>query len=396
VEGEPSRLIGGDLPFRLISPQAGPGDVAAPALADPGVNGGDAAPTTAQRFAKRLPRIVAKPLSLLAGAVLRWIVAPAGNAIFILHFNLRDIRRRNRQVLKLLPDADVYWLHSFFQLPSVYWAARRRKARFLYDTPDAYWEPGQSPATGRPVKLVMRAYEAMERFGVRRAEAFTSVSGGVADLMGTRFGRRPVVVRNLHDLRLDSDPPRSVREVTGVRGDDFLLVMTGNLKPGMAVREALLALRELPPSVHLAFVGRGHGASAEMVRELGLEGRAHLLDPMPPTQIVRFIADADASPILYLPSTNNYLHALPNGFFHAIAAGLPVLYPGLPEIRAIATEHRLGVEIDPGDPASIAAQAGALAADPGETARHRASVERAREVLNWESEESILAELLEP
>ena len=34
-------------------------------------------------------------------------------------------------------------------------------------------------------------------------------------------------------------------------------------------------------------------------------------------------------------------------FFQPIAAGLPVLYPELPEIRRIAEQYELGVPIDP-------------------------------------------------
>jgi glycosyltransferase involved in cell wall biosynthesis len=394
VEGEPSELPADGLPFRLVSPPSGPEqDGAAAPESAPDAPAREAPPATRGR-PRLLARVVRVALTLLAPLVMA--VAKLRNSLVVLRSSLREVVSRNRETSALLPEAEVYWLHSFPQLPSVYLKARRLRARFLYDTPDAYWEPGQTPAATRTVGLVMRAYEAIEGFGVRRAERFTSVSAGVGELLERRFGRRPEIVCNCHDPRLDQECERDIREVTGVAPEDFLLVMTGNLKPGMAVKQALLAMQKLPDRVHIAFVGRGHERSLGMVEELGLTGRAHLLRSVPPMQVVSFVRTADASPILYTAATENYRYALPNGFFHAIAAGLPVLFPPLPEIRALAVEHGLGVEIDPGNPDSIAAGVRLLCEDGERAARHRANAERAREQLSWEREEETLAEILRP
>jgi glycosyltransferase involved in cell wall biosynthesis len=418
VEGKPSRALPEDLPFRLVSPPAQDGEPTAQvgsAPEPPQVAAESSAPTPLLvRLGQWLPESVADPLRRawrpfyrtvvrrtwgtirygLWGAV-RYRLWPAvRDPVYVLGFNLRDLRRRNRETGALLPEAEVYWLHSYPQFPSVARKARRQRARLFYDSPDAYWEPGQSPGATRAQRLLLRSWEALEARAVRRAERFTSVSEGVAGLLERRFGRRPLVIRNSHDLRLDQPSDEDVRSAAGLGPEQFLFVMTGNLKPGMTVREALLALQRLPDHVHLALVGRRHEQSRELVAELGLTERAHLLPPVPPMQVVGFIRTADASPILYRAATSNYLYALPNGFFHAIAAGLPILYPPLPEIRAVAVEHELGIEIDPTDPASIAAAAVRLVEDPEATARYRAKVERARDALSWEHDERLIAEVL--
>lgn len=370
VEGQRSAALPDQLPFELISPERPEEAPWTPAEHDGG--------------AEDRPALIARAAQPLHHS---WLVSRS---------YLGDYRRRNRETAALLPEADVYWLHAHRQFPSVYRRARRAKARFLYDAPDAFWEPGQTPVADRTARALLRLTERMERYCARRAEGFTTVSNGLAEILEKRFGRRPEVIRNAHDSRLDEDPPEGIRATAGVGDDDFLAVMTGNLKPGMAIGEALEAMRGLPDRVHLAFVGRGHEATRPAVDELGLSERVHLLGSVPPTEIVRFIAGADASPILYRAASANYLHSLPNGFFHAIAAGLPILYPDLPEIKALGTEHGLGVEIDATDPASIAAGLRALSEDPDAAARHRASVEEARKVLNWEHEEAVLARILDP
>ncbi len=88
------------------------------------------------------------------------------------------------------------------------------------------------------------------------------------------------------------------------------------------------------------------------------------------------------------------MHALPTRLFSAVAAGLPILYPALPEVRALAEEHGLGLPVDAEDPESVAGAVGRLAESPELAAEIRGRVRRAGETLNWEHEERRLAEIV--
>lgn len=404
VERQRSRLSREALPFRLISPPALP--PASPAtLSDSpegeraGLTQNEAPPHPGMAFraaswvTRRLPGPAAEALRGLWDR-LNGLLVQARRSMATARGFLDHYSGLNRETHRMLPPADAYWLHTFWQGPSVYLKARRQRARFLYDAHDALWERGTAPEGGGVTRAAMRAYEAIDRFCARRARAFTTASDGQAELLERRFGRRPLVIRNCHDPRLDRESTADVREVAGLGSEEFLLVMTGNRKPGMTVREALLALKRLPEQVHIAFVGGRHQASREMAAGMGLSGRAHFPGPVAPTEVVGFIATADASPILYQPVGGNDLAKLPNGFFHAVAAGLPLLYPPLPEISALAGEHGLGIEFDPASPESIRAAVTTLKDDPESRAAYAASAEKAREVLNWEREEEIIAEVL--
>jgi glycosyltransferase involved in cell wall biosynthesis len=270
-------------------------------------------------------------------------------------------------------------------------ASKRHGAPFVYDAHDAYFDWDSHNWYPRAFDLYLRV---LERRCVRAAAGFVTVSDGVAALLERRYGRRPEVVRNLHDLRIDESGGPDVREAAGVGDDGFLLVLVGNEKPGDAIGETLSALTELPDRVQLAFLGRGYEKHDELIRELELTERVHIVDPVAPTQVTDAIRGADAGLVLYRGDEKNYLHALPNRFFHSVAAGLPVIYPPLPEISALADRHGLGLAIDPADPDSIAGAIRVLSEDPEESARYRANAERAREVLNWEQEEQRLREVV--
>ena len=358
VEGMPSAgLDRGGVPFELRS-VGEPADGPPPAEPAAGARRGG------------LGRLAEPPLALAAN--LRW--------------NWRTLRR--------LPDADLYHLHSYNQYRAVRRRARAAGSPYIYDAHDAYWEVADEIDAAHDSRLTRSMFERLERHCAAGAAAISTVSEGVAALLARRFGGGPVVVRNFQDPRLDRPAPVGVREATGLGSGEFLLVMAGNSKPGDAVTEAVEALVELPDTVHLALVGRGHRRFAESADRRGVGGRVHILDPVPPDQVTDFIKGADASPILYRAWTENFEHALPNRFSHAVAAGLPLLYPPLTEIRALCERHGLGIPIDPTDPGSIAAGARKLAGDRGAQDRYRKAVRAALPELSWQAEEPRIAELI--
>jgi glycosyltransferase involved in cell wall biosynthesis len=296
-----------------------------------------------------------------------------------------------------LPPAALYWLHGYHQFPVVWLASRRHRVPFVYDAHDFYPEVIEGGGDTEMEDRALRAfYLLIERACARTATDVVTASEGVASLIEGRTGRRPWVVRNCAELRGGGDGGRDVRAAAGLADSDFLVVMAGNHKPGMrAIDEAVDAFATLPPHAHMAFVGAGYEPVAPRVSALGLRDRVHFLGPVPATEVAAFIRTADLVAVLYIANCNNIAQALPNGFFGAIAAGLPLLYPELPEMRRIAEEHGLGLPIDPTRPDSIAAGVRSLMDDPERAGELRTNAERAREVLNWEREETLLARIVD-
>jgi glycosyltransferase involved in cell wall biosynthesis len=354
VEGERSDLEAADLPFELTAMEGAPSPWTGAPLAD--------------ESEEPAPAPTAKSRRLI----------------------LRLQMQYNRRTYRSLPAAELYVLHGYMQFPGVLAAAFRNRARIAYDAHDAYFalRPGQLDDDEVPWQ---RFWQRVERLAVRVATGFATVSDGLAETLRARHGRRPVTIRNLHDFRLDRETDRDLRARTGVSADDFLLVSIGNDKDGMAVEQALEALRSLPDDVHIAWVGRGFERHRVRAEELGVAGRAHFVGAVSPTTVVSLARSADAAVVLYWPITENYRDALPNGYFQSLAAGLPVLYsPELVEVHALTERYGFGLGFDPRRPASLADAVGELR-DEGRLAELRSGAERAGEELNWEREEERLA-----
>ncbi|MBN1886755.1 MAG: hypothetical protein JW850_02150 [Thermoflexales bacterium] len=282
------------------------------------------------------------------------------------------------------PKASLYYLHAPYQFPAVYLLCKRYQARFVYDAHDFYIDSSR-----------LWLYRYIEKLCVKNAAEVVTVSDGIARLLEHAFERRPIVVRNCHDGRLDQVPPQHMRQILNLPPEAFLLVAVCSPKYGRAVQEAIDAMVVLPQLVHLVFVGKGYTLYLDSVCGTVLEGRVHFLPPIKPYEVVPFIRGAEAAIVLHYAVTSNHLNALPNGFFQYIAAELPLLYPEeLPEIKQLAEFYGLGVPIDPHSPQSIAQAVLELADDAERLSMYKRNVQRAKRDINWEREEVVLRDLL--
>ena len=398
VEGERSRLELGELPFELLTPVRVPDAWGSKPRQNGDGEGGfeSEEARVAALLAREGP--VKRKLRILHDLWFQGLERHLPR-LLVKWRRFKWHLRWTLSIRRTLPRADLYIVHAPHAYPPV--ALRRLRApraRYAYDAHDAYFETErladeeQDETTPPPRHPT---WERLERRCVKGARYFVTVSDAVADLLEERFGRRPAVVRNCGDLRLDRSAATGLRDRLGLSGGEFLLVFVGNHKPGIS-EAGLEALRRLPADVHLAFVGRGHEALREQIAEMGLEDRVHPIGPVPSAEVTSFISSADAAAILYYPLTRSYERSLPNGFFHGLAAGLPTLYPeSLPEVAALTERYGLGLPMDTRDPDSIAAAVHRIRDDPELARRLRAGAERAREVESWEQEERRFLSLVE-
>ncbi len=288
------------------------------------------------------------------------------------------------RTFRTLPKASLYYLHSFYQFPAVFLKSKLLGVSYIYDAHDFY-----------PVVSPGKFNDWMERQCVRFAAKVVTVSSGVAELIEKEYDRSPIVIRNCHDTRLESEPAQDLRKILKLSQEDFLIVVVGQAKDGMAVPEVLEALCELPSNVHLAFVGKNTGNYLKFVEQFQLAARVHLVPPVLPDQVVPFIKNADAAMIIYYPRSSNYENCLPNGFFQSVSACLPLVYSNLPELRRIAEKYEIGISIDSQSPKEMREGLLQLLQNAGLRQSYKQNLEVARQELSWVREENVLRGLVE-
>jgi glycosyltransferase involved in cell wall biosynthesis len=320
-------------------------------------------------------------------------MGPVGEAALYAGYRMHEWRRYCHLPRPLIPQAELYVLHSFEMYRAVSPLARRSGARVLYDAHDFYRsiEPQERllPFDRNLRQPFLRRLE--DRLAAE-ADALTSVGNGIATLMTQAFGRRPEVIRNCHDDRFDRTNVPPLRRILGLGDRDLLAVAVGNYKAGMAVDAAAAALERLPENWHLAFLGRGYEALAHELPG-GLVGkRLHICQAVAPDEIVPTIRSADIGLVLYRPFSENYRYALPNGFFQAIAAGLPLVRGELPEIEATIGGATIGYSLPHLQPENLAS---AMLRSAAMSDALRNNVAMLARTLRWESEAMRLRRLID-
>src|SRR5262249_45945370 len=122
--------------------------------------------------------------------------------------------------------------------------------------------------------------------------------------------------------------------------------------------------------------------------------RFHLVGVLEPDEIVPVIREANVALVLYHEYSENYLHSLPNGFFQAVAAGLPQIIPPLPEIASLARQNGFAVEADPLEPNVISTAVLKLMADAQLRSDLARAARAAASTLCWQTEEKRFLKLV--
>jgi len=272
-------------------------------------------------------------------------------------------------------------------------AARRWGGFVIYDSHEVFLEAGAN--AGRPAwaKRLMAAYEGRL---ARRAARVLTVNGAIADLLVVRWRvPRPAVVLNCPPRwAVPVPPPDRLRRALDLPAGTPIVLYHGALVPGRGLAQLAAALRQPGlAAAHLVYLGWGSSSAevAALAAAPEAAGRLHLLPPVPPDELLPWVASADVVAVTIQPDTLNHRLSTPNKLWEALAAGVPVVASDFPAMRHIVLDDPagpLGAVCDPTDPRAIAAAlAGLLALPPAERDALRARCHQAAtERWNWETQ----------
>ena len=310
-------------------------------------------------------RIVALPLD---------VAGRSGLGAFYLNL-LRELLAR---------PADVYHAHNVHTLPVCWWAARRRRARLVYDSHELFTAL-QLAEPSRRERIKQFIERKAEWLWVRAADAVVTVSNAYADILVRLYGiERPVVLQNVSPLQPLERGTGVIRRRLGLRPDQVVVLYQGGYYlVTRALDKLILAFHHLPARYVLVYIGfsvRGEEESLqELVQREGLAERVHFLPPVPHQELVAYTMDADVGVIPFIDNCDAMHWCTPNKVYEYLMAGLATVCTDLPELRRVVEGHRVGVLMDPLDPRSTAAAIRSVADDPQALAAMQARARAAAE-----------------
>jgi glycosyltransferase involved in cell wall biosynthesis len=318
----------------------------------------------------------------------RWLAGYAGN-----------LRTWGASVPEACGPVDIWHLHDFFALAAV---APRLKdgVPVVYDAHDLFLESGTTLHLPRLARRLLRWYE---RRLVSKVSAVVTVNESIADVLAKRYRpRRVEVVHNCPDWSPPpTDRPTLIRDAARVPVDAPVILYHGSLTTNRGIEQLMDALVE--PGLeraHLVLMGFGaqkeeYGARAQDPR---WAGRIHVLDAVPPEDLLAWVAGADVGAMPIQASTLNHYLSTPNKLFESLGAGIPVVVSDFPTMRRIVLDDPrgpLGAVCDPSSARAIAAALRSVLelADVDRAALRDRCLTAARDRWNWGIESSRLVRL---
>jgi glycosyltransferase involved in cell wall biosynthesis len=309
-----------------------------------------------------------------------------------------NLRGWGRLAIEAVGAVDAWHLHDLTALAAVAPAADPR-IPIVYDAHELFLETGTALRLPRPARSLLRAYEGRL---ARRAVAVVTVNHALADELARRFRLRRVIA--VHNCPAAWSPPATrptlLRKAAGVPASSPVLLYHGALSVNRGVEQLMAALSEAGlEAAHLVLMGFGELRDAyARAADATPDGRVHLLDPVPPSALLDWVAGADIGVMPIQPSTANHRMSTPNKLFECIAAGVPIVASDFPAIRRIVLggpDGPIGAVCDPTSVPDVARAIRAiLAMDRDALAGMRArSLAAAASEWNWERQMAGLAAL---
>ncbi|MGZ3631371.1 MAG: glycosyltransferase [Candidatus Limnocylindrales bacterium] len=255
--------------------------------------------------------------------------------------------------------ADLYHAMGFLGLPVALRLAGRSAAPLVYDARDIY---AASNNIARLPRLLRALFLLRERRWARRAARVFTVNEACADYLAHSLRvERPAVVMNGQRPWTPPEPrPDLLRARLGLSPTDPVVLYHGGFMPDRGLPEVIAAMAQPGlGSAHLVLMGSGalEGELGRLAARPAAGGRVHLLPPVPPAELLAWVASAEVGVMLNQPRTLNERLSTPNKLFECLAAGTPVVSSDFPARRQIVIDDPdgpLGAVCDPTDSAAIA------------------------------------------
>jgi glycosyltransferase involved in cell wall biosynthesis len=285
--------------------------------------------------------------------------------------------------------ADIWHGRLIGSLPAVVRQSRRLGGAAIYDSGDIYTKSRELAQDRSPYpRLVLWA----ERRWARACRLVMTANEDYAEVLERLLGvPRPTVIFNCSPRWTPPDPaPDLIRERLGLGPGTRVVLYQGGLFTDRGIEQAMRAVLRVEDAV-LAIMGWGtlRELLTERVTRPPYAGRVHMLDPVPPTELLAWSASADVMVICIQPTSLNHRLSTPNKLFEALAAGVPVVASDLPGMARIVRETEAGALCDPTDPAAIANALRSILDAPAEerAARQERILATAHARYSWEDQE---------
>lgn len=234
-----------------------------------------------------------------------------------------------------------------------------------------------------------------EWFLVKFTNRVVTVGETIADEYVRLYGiKKPVVILNCPILRTPGVTKKDLfREAFDIPADKKIFLYQGYLYPGRGIEVILEAFDQMQLEKGV-IVFMGEGTLVNKIQQHPKYGKSVFIQPFVSGEVLLgYTSSADCGIAFIEDISLSDRYCLPNKLFEYIAAGLPVIGSGLPDIKRFITTHKVGVAAPSNDVEGFIQAFNDL--PDLDSPELKENILRARDLFNWGTQEKVLYELYE-
>uniref|UniRef100_UPI004047BF6E glycosyltransferase n=1 Tax=Algoriphagus sp. TaxID=1872435 RepID=UPI004047BF6E len=232
-----------------------------------------------------------------------------------------------------------------------------------------------------------------EKFLIRFCDRVITVSETIADEYVRLYGiERPAIILNCPILRNKEITKKDLfREYFNIISAKRIFLYQGYFYPGRGIEIVMDAFNDIN-NIDSVLIFMGEGPLSENISTHEKFGVSIFIHPFVSGDILlEYTSSADYGVAFLEDISLSDRYCLPNKLFEYIAAGLPVIGSGLPELKKFILENKVGVAASSNDIGGFIEAFKEISSLKSDDLRY--NILLARERFNWSTQEKILIDL---
>lgn len=288
-------------------------------------------------------------------------------------------------------NPDIIHVHDLPQLKAGCLVKRALKIPLIYDAHELY--PEIDTLTIKQKKRLKR----LESKLIKQCDKVITVNEFIADLMEKRYkvSNVDVIYNATLPIHGQTHKYNLFRENLPIPQNAYILLFQGWMSKTRGIQDLVKSMESVVKDVHLVLMGYGEVQDElrEIMTQLNLKDRVHILDAVPQNELLKWTSSADAGIIPYQPIDLNNYYCSPNKLFEFIQAEIPIVANELPFLKKIVQENSFGIVADLNNPDQYAKAINLMFANMNHFNRFKENLKKRSGEFSWEVEEKKLKEI---
>jgi glycosyltransferase involved in cell wall biosynthesis len=279
-------------------------------------------------------------------------------------------------------------------LPCYFVSVLRRKKR-VYDAHELFTE--MKEIVSRP--FISKWWMRVERFAVPKFVHGYTVNQSLVDELHRRYDVNYGMIRNLPVLDNskgeegtgnDEHRPSNNEQRSTINHQPSTIIYQGAVNEGRSFETLIPAMQQVNAKMMICGDGNFFDQTKALIHQYNLEDKVELKGYVQPGELKDITPKAKIAVMIFEAKGMNQYHSLSNRFFDYIMAGVPQVCVNYPEYKNINDKYNIALMIDDTKTETIAAALNRLLTDGDLHEQLHQNCLKAREELNWSSEEKKL------